>query len=60
MFDGIPDSLTWHEAEMTRQEIGGLRYVDYSYWNELTDNTHLVKDGVKNIRRREDSFWRPA
>ncbi len=64
MFDGIPDSLTWHEAEMTREEIGGLRYVDYSYWNELTDNTHLVKDGVKNIQNGKivfgvahDRFW---
>jgi len=64
MFDGIPGDLMWHEAEMTRQEIGNLRYVDYSYWNELTDNTHLVRDGVKNIREGKivfgvahDRFW---
>jgi hypothetical protein len=64
MFDGIPDDLTWHEAEMARQEIGDLRYVDYSYWNELTDSTHLVKDGVRNIRKGKvvfgvanDRFW---
>ncbi|MGH3396529.1 MAG: hypothetical protein ACRDPO_17745 [Streptosporangiaceae bacterium] len=64
MFDGVPDALIWHEAEMTREEIGDLRYVDYSYWNELTDNTHLVKDGVKNIQAGKmifgvahDRFW---
>ncbi len=51
MFEGVPDSLTWYEAEITREEVGNLRYVDYSYWNELTDGTHLVKDGVRNIRR---------
>jgi hypothetical protein len=59
MFDGIPDNLTWHEAELTRQEIGNLRYVDYSYWNELTDNTHLVKDGVKNIQSGKTVFGVP-
>jgi hypothetical protein len=64
MFDGIPNDLTWYEAEISRQEIGDLRYVDYSYWNELTDNTHLVKDGVKNIQQGKiafdvpnDRFW---
>lgn len=49
IFKGFPDNLTWYRAEITRNEIGNLRYVDYSYWNELTDNTHLVKSAVKNI-----------
>jgi hypothetical protein len=64
MFDGVPGSLSWYEAELARQEIGNLRYVDYSYWNELTDNTHLVRDGVKNIQKgrivfgvAHDRFW---
>ncbi len=51
MFEGVPDDLTWHEAEIARAEFGNLRYVDYSYWNELTDNTHVVKVGVGNIRK---------
>jgi len=51
MFKGLPDKLRWYEAELSREEIGDLRYVDYSYWNELTDNTRLVKDAVKNIQR---------
>ena len=50
MFEGVPDNLTWYEAEVTRAEIGGLRYVDYSYWNELSSNTHMVMAGVKNIQ----------
>lgn len=64
MFDGIPSNLTWYDAEITRQELGNLRYVDYSYWNELTDHTRLVRDGVQNIQRGKmvfdvahDRFW---
>lgn len=46
----FPDDLKWFKAEISREEIGNLRYVDYSYWIELTDHTHLVKDAVKNIQ----------
>jgi hypothetical protein len=67
MFDGVPSDLTWYEAEITRQELGNLRYVDYSYWNELTNNTHLVKDGVTSIQQGRmvfdvphDRFWAVA
>jgi hypothetical protein len=67
MFDGVPSDLTWYDAEISRQELGHLRYVDYSYWNELTGDTHLVKDGVKNIQQGKivfdvphDRFWAVA
>lgn len=51
MFEGVPDDLTWYDAEITRSEIGDLRYVDYSYWNELTNDTHKVMEGVRNIQK---------
>lgn len=50
IFTNFPENLAWYLAELNRAEIGNLHYVDYSYWNELTDNTHLVKDAVKNIQ----------
>lgn len=50
LFKDFPDNLTWYEAELTRDDIAQLHYVDYSYWNELTGGTHLVKDAVKNIQ----------
>lgn len=56
IFTDFPDNLTWYKAELTRNEISDLRYVDYSYWNELTDHTHLVKDAVKNIRHGKTVF----
>lgn len=56
IFTNFPNDLTWYKAELDRDEVGGLRYVDYSYWNELTDHTHLVKDAVKNIQRGKTVF----
>ncbi len=64
IFKGFPDDLTWYDAELVRGEIGALHYIDYSYWNELTNRTHRVKDAVANIQKGKivfnvshDRFW---
>jgi hypothetical protein len=59
MFTDVPTDLTWYEAELPRGEIGNLHYVDYSYWNELTDHTHLVKRAVVNIEKGKIVFEVP-
>lgn len=59
IFTNFPDDLIWYKAELEREEIGNLQYVDYSYWNELTDHTHLVKDAVKNIHKGKIVFEVP-
>ncbi len=51
MFTDFPDNLFWYDSQLSRDEISNLHYVDYSYWNELSDHTHLVKDAVKNIQQ---------
>jgi len=56
IFQGFPDDLTWYEAELARDEIGDLQYVDYSYWNELSDHTHQVKRAVANIQKGKVVF----
>ena len=56
IFENFPDNLTWYRAELTPEEVGELHYVDYSYWNELSDNTHLVKDAVKNLKKGKVVF----
>lgn len=56
IFENFPDNIKWFNAEISREEIGNLQYVDYSYWNELTDHTHKVKDAVKNIQNGKVVF----
>jgi hypothetical protein len=56
LFGGVPHNLNWYQAELMRDEIGALRYVDYGYWNELSGHTHLVKDGVANIQEGKIVF----
>lgn len=56
MFEGVPERMTWYAAELSRDEIGQARYVDYDYWNELTDHTRLVKEAVRNIQNGKTVF----
>ncbi len=67
MFADVPEQMTWYRAELTPDDVARLRYVDYSYWNELTNHTHLVKDAISNIQRgnmvydvSNDRFWAVA
>lgn len=46
----------WKLVELTPKEVKELRYIDYSYWNELSDNTHLVGVAAKNVRRGKVVF----
>jgi hypothetical protein len=56
IFTEVPDKLAWYKGVLSPGDIVNLKYVDYSYWNKLTDNTHLVKDAVKNIRKGKVVF----
>lgn len=50
MFAGVPTDLAWHETSLSRDEVAALHYVDYSYWNELSGGSHVVRDAVARIR----------
>lgn len=46
----------WELVELTPQEVKELHYIEYSYWNELSDNTRLVGVAAKNVKRGKVVF----
>jgi len=51
--DWLKDDLyqyNWRLAELTRDDVKALKYIDYSYWDELSDNTHNVGVAAENIK----------
>ena len=46
----------WQLVELSCQEVAGLSYIDYSYWNELSDNTRKVGQAVKNVASEKMVF----
>ena len=50
-FEDDVDAYRWELVELTPEDVKKLRCIDYSYWNELTDNTHFVGIAAKNVKR---------
>lgn len=43
-------SVRWVRAELGQAELARVRYIDYSYWNELSGGSRLPADAARRIR----------
>lgn len=60
LFDGgFPTDVHWVWAELDPTELAGVRYVDYSYWNELSGGSRLPLDAAARIRKGHAAFGVP-
>ncbi len=39
----------WQIVQLDHGEVGNLKYIDYSYWNELSDGTRRVGRAAMNV-----------
>ncbi|MRH87907.1 hypothetical protein GFY24_10690 [Nocardia sp. SYP-A9097] len=56
LFEGFPADVAWTWAEITAAEIATVRYVDYSYWVELSGGSRLPTDAARRIRAGKHAF----
>jgi hypothetical protein len=59
-FDGLPADVRWEWMAITSAELATVRYIDYSYWNELSGGSRLVVDAVPRIRAGVAPFGVPS
>jgi len=50
MFGGFPRDLEWYRASLERDELLDIRYIDYSWWVELSGGTRSARDAARRIR----------
>lgn len=50
VFEDFPAQVHWARAVLTPDELARVRYIEYSYWNELSDGSRLPGDAAKRIR----------
>ena len=48
-FENFPDDIKWYKAIIQKQELKKVKYIDYSYWNELSDKTRSPIQAANNI-----------
>lgn len=50
------DDYDWKKIELNKDDVNNLKYIDYSYWNELSDNTRTVGRAAKNVSNGKTVF----
>ncbi len=47
----FPNNVVWKKAQLSKKDLQKIKYIDYSYWNKLTNHTRLVRDGANSIKK---------
>ena len=50
LFMDFPERVTWIRAILSAREIAAVRYMDYSYWDEISGGSRLPADAAARIR----------
>ena len=51
MFERFPTVTAWSLCSFTSDDLERIRYIDYSYWNELSVGTHMPTAAAETIRK---------
>ncbi len=50
LFESFPSTVVWQRVQLTAAELLSIKYIDYSYWNEISNGTRLPTEAAKTIR----------
>ncbi len=63
LFERFPQEITWSLCRFYREDLGSIRYIKYSYWDELSRGTHspltvaqTIRDGVEIYNQSNVGF----
>ncbi|HRY82099.1 MAG TPA: hypothetical protein P5232_00120 [Candidatus Moranbacteria bacterium] len=52
----FPNNVQWKLVRINKQEIQQIKYLNYSYWNELSNHKRYIAEGVKTIKKGVEIF----
>jgi hypothetical protein len=50
VFEELPVHTIWYRALLNRDEVATIRYIDYDYWNVISNNSRLPVVATEAIR----------
>lgn len=59
MFTGFPTDVSWVWARLRPDELARVRYIEYSYWNEISGGSRLPVDAARRIEAGVTVFGIP-
>ncbi|MCL5784102.1 MAG: hypothetical protein M1142_01965 [Patescibacteria group bacterium] len=51
LFQGLPTDVKWQRVLLTTDDLNKIKYINYSYWNELSQKTRFAKNAVEIIEK---------
>jgi len=51
MFEDFPDNIQWFRYSLTKEELEKVKYIDYSYWVKLSNETRLPKVAAEEVKK---------
>lgn len=60
LFDGFPKDVRWEWQAITSAELSRVRFIDYSYWVELSGGSRMAVDAAPRIRAGAAPFGSPS
>jgi hypothetical protein len=57
LFRGFPDDVEWRHGVMTPDEISRVRFINYSYWVELSGGSRRPGDVLPTLRAGRLPAW---
>jgi hypothetical protein len=49
IFLNFPDDARWYRVLLNREDLLKVKYMNYSYWNDISGGSRLVADAAKRI-----------
>ena len=56
LFENFPNITSYLLCEFSLEDLKDIFYINYSYWNELSNNTHSPIDAAKNIEKNIEIY----
>lgn len=51
LFENFPSQIEWSMCSFSEEDLAKIRYIDYSYWNELSAGTRSPLTAAKQVRK---------
>ena len=56
LFENFPYIQSYNLCEFSSEDLKNIYYMNYSYWNELSNNTHSPLEAIKNIENNIEIY----
>jgi hypothetical protein len=57
LFTGFPETVEWYHGTLPPDELSRVRFIDYSYWIELSGGSRRPGDVPSNLRAGKLPAW---